>query len=106
MASEYELVTLFKGSESKMKYTVREWQPLTKAVFTADGDTVTAVDTIEFSDAPTAGHTKIDYTADIRLKGILSLFTFMVAGDIRKLGDAAKAGLEKAFADGKHNSSG
>jgi hypothetical protein len=88
------------------------------------------VDTIEFSDAPKAGHTAIDYTAgahvaaaqarpgaqpldvrsrfarslaaDIRLKGLLSLFTFMVAGDIRALAVDAKAGMERAFAEGRH----
>jgi hypothetical protein len=41
-------------------------------------------------------------TADIRLKGFLSLFTFLVAGDIRALGDDAKTGMERAFAEGRH----
>ena len=40
--------------------------------------------------------------ADIRLKGLLSLFTFMVAGDIRALAVDAKAGMERAFAEGRH----
>lgn len=44
----------------------------------------------------------VDYSADIRLKGFLSLFTWAVAGDIRKLGDAAKEGMAGAFAAGKH----
>ncbi len=75
-----------------------------QVVINGDSSSVAATDTIEFSDAPTAGHTRIDYTADIRLKGLLSLFTFMVAGDIRALGVDAKNGIDKAFADGRHTS--
>jgi hypothetical protein len=40
--------------------------------------------------------------ADIRLKGVLSLFTWLVAGDIRALGVAAKEGMDRAFAEGLH----
>ena len=40
--------------------------------------------------------------ADIRLKGFLSLFTWLVAGDIRALGVAAKEGMDRAFAEGLH----
>ena len=98
--------------------------PLLQLVITGDSSSVAATDTIVFTDAPTAGHTAIEYTAgasargsarcfhcsprsaaccaDIRLKGLLSLFTIFVASDIRALGDAAKTGLERAFAEGKH----
>jgi len=102
MGSTYELVTLFKGKESTMKYTVAHWDALNKVTVTGDSSTVAAEDTITFSDAPTPGHTTIAYSADIRLKGLLSLFTWVVAGDIKALGADAKAGMEKAFAEGKH----
>ena len=75
-----------------------------QVVIKGDSSSVAATDIIEFSDAPTAGHTRVDYTADIRLKGLLSLFTFLVAGDIRALGDDAKRGMDKAFAEGRHTS--
>ena len=71
-------------------------------VLTGDSPTVSAVDTIRFSDAAGGAATVVDYSADIRLKGFLSLFTWAVAGDIRKLGDAAKEGMAGAFAAGKH----
>ena len=105
---------------SRDSYTVTHWEPPNKVVVTGDSSSVAALDTIEFSDAAD-GHTKIEYTvrrcafsarpasgsdaqpqADIRLKGFLSLFTFLVASDIRALGDAAKDGLSRAFAEGRH----
>lgn len=86
---------------SPRRYVVREWDPCNKVVLTGDSPTVSAVDTIRFSDAA-GGATSIDYSADIRLKGLLSLFTWAVSSDIRKLGDAAKAGMAGAFETGKH----
>jgi hypothetical protein len=83
------------------RYVIREWDPCNKVVLTGDSPTVCAVDTIRFSDAA-GGATAIDYSADIRLKGFLSLFTWAVSGDIRKLGDAAKDGMRRAFEAGKH----
>lgn len=78
-----------------------EWDPPRRMKITGDSPTVAATDIIELADAPNGG-TELAYTADIRLKGLLSLFTFLVAGDIAALGKVAEAGLVKAFAEGKH----
>ena len=66
-----------------------------------EGDSVLADDLIEV-DAHPSGGAKVSYTADIKLKWPLKLFTWFVASDIRKLGDDAIAGMERAFAEGKH----
>ena len=104
---------------------MEHWDPPNKVVVRGDSSSVAAEDSIVFSDAATPGHTTIEYTvrphacsapraglwprlltrarqADIRLKGFLSLFTWLVASDIRALGDAAKDGMNRAFAEGRH----
>ena len=78
-----------------------EWDAPRKMKITGDSPTVAATDVIELAEAP-GGGTELVYTADIRLKGLLSLFTFLVAGDIAALGKDAEAGLVKAFKEGKH----
>ena len=104
----------------RCSYTVQHWEPPNKVVVTGDSASVAAVDEIVFT-GPEDGPTTIEYTAgaclayslrlaaahapfaaDIKLKGILSLFTFLVAGDIRALGDEAKVGMNRAFAEGRH----
>lgn len=78
------------------------WEPPSRVVVRGESDTVEAEDGIVFSESGQPAHTSVEYTADIKLKGFLSLFTFLVAGDIRALGVQAKEGLEKAFAEGRH----
>ena len=97
----YDLVTLFKGSESAMKYEVTEYSPPRHVRLKGEGDSVLADDLIEV-DAHPSGGAKVSYTADIKLKWPSKLFTWFVASDIRKLGDDAIAGMERAFAEGKH----
>jgi len=87
-----------------MTYTVKEWLPPNRVVLTGEGDIVRATDTIEFADGPTPGTTRVEYNADISLKGVYGLFTWLVAGDIKGLAVKAKEGLERAFETGAHKS--
>ena len=102
VGTKLALTTLFKGKESEMEYTVKEWNPPHKVVVEGDSPTVGATDEIVFTDGATPGTTHIAYTADIRLKGFLSLFTFLVASDIKGLAISAKAGMEEAFKSGAY----
>ena len=85
-----------------MQYTVKEWNPPNKVVVEGDSPTVGATDEIVFTDGSQPGTTHVAYSADIRLKGFLSLFTFLVAGDIRGLATSAQKGMEDAFSSGAY----
>ena len=102
VGTKLQLTTLFKGKESEMAYVVKEWNPPDKVVVEGDSPTVGARDEITFSDGATPGTTHIAYSADIKLKGILMLFTWLVAGDIRGLATSAQTGMEAAFSKGAH----
>ena len=86
-----------------MTYAVTDWQPETRVVVEGEGDIVRSVDLIEFVEGPSPGTTtRINYTADITLKSWYSLFTWLVAGDIKALAKDAQKGLETAFESGKY----
>ena len=85
-----------------MVYVVRELQRPNRVVVSGEGDIVSAVDTILFTDGATPGTTHIEYSADIRLKGIYGLFTWLVAGDLHSLAVKAREGLEEAVKEGRY----
>lgn len=76
--------------------------PQSKLVVYGESSTVTGLDTITFADAPN-NCTRVEYEADIRLKGVLALATWWVTPDLKKLAAEAKSGLEAAWAGGKQN---
>lgn len=84
-----------------MKYEVVAWDPPNKVVFVGESSTALAEDTITMRET-SPGLTNISYTADIRLRGFISLFTFMVRGDIQALGGVARSGIADCFAKGLH----
>jgi dehydrogenase/reductase SDR family member 12 len=59
----YEVVTKFGSSRIPMEYRIEEYEPNSRVVLEGRGETVSAVDTIEFE--PRDGGTFVDYTADL-----------------------------------------
>lgn len=102
VGTKYDLRTVFKGTESDIKYEIVAYDEPNKVVLMGENDTVTAQDTITFRDGAESGQTTVHYVADIRLKGLLWFGTMFVAGSLKELGVDAKNGLEKAVADGLH----
>jgi len=87
----YTLVVIFGGKRSPMTYEVIEYDPPKKVVLKGEGKSVSAVDDIRFSPIP--GGTRIDYVADLRLKGLAKLASPFMMGKFENLGDAAIAGM-------------
>ncbi len=101
MNTKFDLITVFKGKESPMVYEVTDWKVGETVTLVGRGSTVKAVDTISFAAVPgDANKTRINYVADIGLKGLLSLATPFVQSDLKELQEAAKSGMIKAFAEG------
>jgi carbon monoxide dehydrogenase subunit G len=78
-----------------MEYRVTTFDPPNVVVLTGSGSNVEAVDEIRF--APSGTGTRIDYTADIRLGGVLRLAQPFLGRAFRKLGDDAVNGMRAAL---------
>jgi carbon monoxide dehydrogenase subunit G len=87
---------VFGGRTLPMTYEVTAWDPPNRVVLRGEGSTVTAVDDIRF-EAIDAG-TRIRYSADLRLKGLLKLAEPFLKGRFDRTGREAMAGMRRALA--------
>ena len=72
IGKRYRLGVRMQGRVSPMEYVITDYQPASRVVLTGQGAGVRAVDTIELEPGAHGG-TRITYTADIRLAGLLGL---------------------------------
>ena len=97
VGTEYVNVSEFNGKRSELRYEVVELVPERRFALHGEGKGATADDVMEFE--PTeGGGTRVTYTADIRLKGVLRLAEPFLGGAFKKLGDEAEAGMREALA--------
>eukprot|EP00048_Salpingoeca_helianthica_P014465 m.221829 g.221829 ORF g.221829 m.221829 type:complete len:157 (-) comp15895_c0_seq1:41-511(-) len=99
VGTSFDLVTVFKGNESKMTYTITEYNPPHLVVLEGNSDTVHALDTIRFT-APDATHTHIEYKADLTLKGLRRPFIALISSALDELGKNAMNGLMRRLNKG------
>jgi len=78
-----------------MEYRISAFEPPHRVVLVGEGSGVSAVDEIRFEPAGTG--TRIDYTADIRLGGVLRLIQPFLGRAFAKLGRDALAGMQRAL---------
>jgi carbon monoxide dehydrogenase subunit G len=83
------------GRVAPMEYVVTTWKPPHRVVLTGEGSGVTAVDDIRFEATPIG--TRIDYTADIRLRGLLRLVAPFAAGTFARIARDARDGMQHAL---------
>jgi carbon monoxide dehydrogenase subunit G len=83
------------GRVAPMDYVVTTWQPPDRVVLTGEGSGVAAVDDIRFETTPTG--TRIDYTADIRLRGLLRLAAPFAGGTFERIARDARDGMQRAL---------
>ena len=79
-----------------MEYRIRDFERPDRVVLTGSGSRVDAVDDIRFERV--GDGTVIDYTADIRLGGLLRLAQPFLGGTFAKIGRDAAAGMDRALA--------
>ncbi|KAL6051125.1 Polyketide cyclase [Balamuthia mandrillaris] len=93
--TRFDLVTVFKGRESKMTYEVKTYEEPHKVVLEGFTSVVHALDEIRFSqDESDPDRTRVEYDADIRLRGVFKLFTPFIRRSIMELAPAAQQGFE------------
>ena len=78
-----------------MEYRISVFEPATRVVLIGSGSGVSAVDEIRFERLDTG--TRIDYTADIRLGGLLRLIQPFLGGAFANIGRNAADGMQRTL---------
>ena len=100
-STTFDLITVFKGAESRMHYTLKSLQPasvlsqMCLIVLEGEGDMTRVLDTISVSKIADR-QCAIDYVLDVELKGWRKPFAVLITSDLRQLGKDAMAGLSRA----------
>jgi carbon monoxide dehydrogenase subunit G len=82
-----------RGQVKPMEYRITEHLAPSRVVLVGEGSGISAVDAITFSPVP-GGGTRIEYTADIRLGGVLRLAQPLLGGTLAKIARDALAGMK------------
>jgi carbon monoxide dehydrogenase subunit G len=95
VGTRYHLNVRMGGRVAPMEYVVTIYEPDRRVVFEGSGSGVAATDEIRFEATP--GGTRIDYVADIRLRGVMALATPFVGGTFRRIARDARDGMQHAL---------
>jgi carbon monoxide dehydrogenase subunit G len=93
--SRFRLGVRMRGRVVPMDYRITAFEPPRRVVLTGTGSGVHAVDDIRF-EATHAG-TRIDYVADIRLRGLMRLAAPFAGGALAKIARDARDGMQRAL---------
>jgi carbon monoxide dehydrogenase subunit G len=95
LGSRFRLGVRMGGRVAPMEYRISVFEPSRRVVLLGEGSGVSAVDEIRFEPAGTG--TRIDYTADIRLGGLLRFVQPLLGGAFRKIAENALGGMQKTL---------
>ncbi len=95
VGARYRLGIRLGGRVAPMDYEVTVFEPLRRVVLAGKGSGVEAEDEIVFEATPTG--TCIDYTADIRLRGLMRLATPFANGALARIARDARDGMQRAL---------
>ena len=95
LGARYRLGIRMRGKVSPMVYEVTAYEPDRRVVLEGSGSGVAATDEIRFEATP-AG-TRIEYVADIRLRGLLALATPLAGGTFRAIARNARDGMQRTL---------
>ncbi len=93
LGSTFELLASFNGRQLPLTYEVTAFDPPHRVVLRAQTDMVISLDEITFSS--TDRGTDVTYDADLRTRGWFKLAAPVVALMFQRLGDRARAGLQR-----------
>jgi carbon monoxide dehydrogenase subunit G len=95
VGARYRLGVRMRNQVKPMEYRISEFEPGRRVVLVGEGSGISAVDEIRFEPAGTGTH--IDYTADIRLGGMLRLVQPFLGGAFRKIAQDALGGMQSTL---------
>ena len=93
IGTAYDLDLNYGGSDMAMTYTITEFDAPRLVVLEGDGPRSGAVDRIAFTAVEDG--TRIDYEADIRLKGLFRLTEPFLGKLFARVGEGARKGLDE-----------
>ena len=93
VGAEYRLDVRMGSRTTPMTYRITEFDRPRRVVLVGEGDGVSSMDDIRFEKF--AAGTAVDYTAEIRLGGLLRLIQPLLGGRFEKLGKDAAAGMTR-----------
>lgn len=96
VGTRYDLGVRMGGRVAPMEYRIAEFDRPRRVVLVGAGSNVSAVDDIRFE--PSGEGTVIDYTADIRLGGLLRLAQPLLGGAFAKIARDAAGGMRRTLA--------
>jgi carbon monoxide dehydrogenase subunit G len=96
VGARYELGVRMGGRVAAMEYRITELDRPRRVVLIGTGSNVDAVDDIRFEHS--GDGTVIDYTADIRLGGLLRFAQPFLGGSFAKVARDAAGGMERTLA--------
>lgn len=91
VGSTFDLVSNFRGREIPVTYEITEYNRPHRFVIVGENPRFKGIDTIRI--LPEGDGTRVDYTADFRMKGIAKLFEPLLGGVFEKLSVEAMDGL-------------
>lgn len=97
VGARYRLSVRLGRRVAPMEYTITELDPPRRVVLAGRGSGVKAVDDIKFEATPSG--TLIDYSADIRLVGLLRLLQPFLGGAFAEVGRKAASGMRRALSE-------
>ena len=95
IGSTYELGVRMGRGVAPMEYKVTQLEPNALVILTGRGKNVSAVDEIRFEGTPDG--TRIDYTADIELTGVLRLAAPFAGRAFASIGRNARDGMQRTL---------
>jgi carbon monoxide dehydrogenase subunit G len=95
IGTRYRLVVRMGGRTAPMEYVTTAWEPGRRVVLKGSGSGVDAVDEIRFESVP--GGTRIDYTADIRLRGWMRPIAPFAGGALARIVRDGRDGMQRAL---------
>ena len=95
LGARYRLGVRMRGRVAPMEYRITTFEAPRRVVLTGEGSGVSAIDEIRFEPAGTG--TRIDYTADIRLGGLMRLAQPLLGGAFAKIARDALDGMQRAL---------
>ena len=95
LGSRFRLGVRLGPRVAPMEYRISVFEPPTRVVLVGSGSLVSAVDEIRLERLATG--TRLDYTADIRLGGILRLVEPFLGGAFANIGRNASDGMQRTL---------
>jgi dehydrogenase/reductase SDR family protein 12 len=95
VGAHYRLDVRIGGRIAPMDYRITVFEPGRRVVLEGTGSGVEATDEIRFE--RTATGTRIDYTADIRLRGPMRLLAPFASGAFARIARDARDGMQRAL---------